>query len=227
MNKRFMVEQLSARIRESAQNAMRERAAAAIEARDGASPDEKRADGRVALEFSNLARAQGRRADNALDDLALLDGFLPPSLPPRAPVAMGAIVEVEDGEEGRTIFLTTHNLTEADELCDLIGVFRTRLLKLDTPVNLRTALFGKGARVQVAGDAVPWLATTQALPFVKRAEAIDSKLTVHLDDPDTQNPLLVQALVTAGAQVRYVMPLDASLEDVYLELVESGESNER
>src|SRR5436190_14228671 len=105
MDKRFMVEQLSARIRESAQNAMRERAAAAIEARDGASPDEKRADGRVALEFSNLARAQGRRADNALDDLALLDGFLPPALPPRAPVAMGAIVEVEDGEEGRTIFL--------------------------------------------------------------------------------------------------------------------------
>ncbi len=100
-----MVEQLAARIRETAQIAMRERAAAATEAREGASPDEKRADGRVALEFSNLARAQGRRADHALDDLALLDGFRPPPLPARAPVAMGAIVEVEDGEEGRTIFL--------------------------------------------------------------------------------------------------------------------------
>ena len=105
MDKKFMVEQLAARIRESAQVAMRERAAAAAEAREGASPDEKRADGRVALEFSNLARAQGRRADNALDDLALLDGFRPPPLPARAPVALGAIIEVEDGEEGRTIFL--------------------------------------------------------------------------------------------------------------------------
>jgi transcription elongation GreA/GreB family factor len=105
MDKRFMVEQLAARIRESAQVAMRERAAAAIEARDGASPDEKRVDGRVALEYANLARAQGRRADSALDDLALLDGFVPPPLPPRAPVAIGAIVEVEDGDEGRTIFL--------------------------------------------------------------------------------------------------------------------------
>jgi ABC-2 type transport system ATP-binding protein len=36
--------------------------------------------------------------------------------------------------EGRTIFLTTHNLPEADELCNLIGIFRTRLLRLDTPM---------------------------------------------------------------------------------------------
>jgi transcription elongation GreA/GreB family factor len=105
MNKKLMVEQLATRLRESAQVAMRERAAAAIEARDGASPDEKRVDGRVALEYANLARAQGRRADNALDDLNLLENFRPGPLPARAPVAMGAIVEVEDGEEGRTIFL--------------------------------------------------------------------------------------------------------------------------
>jgi transcription elongation GreA/GreB family factor len=105
MNKRFMVEQLAARIRESAQVAMRERAAAAAEARAGASPDEKRADGRVALEYSNLARAQGLRAGNALDELAVLESFNPPPLAPRSPVSMGAIVEVEDGEEGRTIFL--------------------------------------------------------------------------------------------------------------------------
>jgi ABC-2 type transport system ATP-binding protein len=125
--------------------------------------------------------------------------------------------------EGRTIFLTTHNLTEADELCDLIAVFRTRLLRLDTPLNLRSSLFGKGTQVQVAGDAAPWVPTIRSLPFVKSVEARDSSLAVHLDDPDAQNPPLVQALVTAGAPVRYVRPLDASLEDVYLELVETDD----
>src|SRR5436190_154692 len=44
--------------------------------------------------------------------------------------------------EGRTIFLTTHNLPEADELCDLIGVFRSRLLRLGTPAHLRIGMFG-------------------------------------------------------------------------------------
>ena len=44
--------------------------------------------------------------------------------------------------EGRTIFLTTHNLPEADELCDLIEMFRTQLLRLGTPAQLRTGTFG-------------------------------------------------------------------------------------
>ena len=35
--------------------------------------------------------------------------------------------------EGRTIFLCTHNLDEADRLCDRVGVFKTRLLVLDSP----------------------------------------------------------------------------------------------
>ncbi len=41
-------------------------------------------------------------------------------------------------KEGRTIFLCTHNLDEADRLCDRVGVFKTRLLVVDTPANLRT-----------------------------------------------------------------------------------------
>ena len=57
--------------------------------------------------------------------------------------------------EGRTIFLTTHNLADADELCDLIGIFQGRLLHLDTPAGLRAELFGEGTRITLAGDAAP------------------------------------------------------------------------
>lgn len=103
MDKQFMVEQLASRIRESVQVALREQEAAAIEARDGATPDEKRADARVALEFSSLAHAQGRRASAALDDLAVIEAFRPPHAGPR--IAVGTILEIEDGSEGRTIFL--------------------------------------------------------------------------------------------------------------------------
>src|SRR5207253_4939086 len=38
--------------------------------------------------------------------------------------------------EGRTIFLTTHNMPEADELCDNIGVFQRRLLRTAAPGEL-------------------------------------------------------------------------------------------
>ncbi|MEN9938631.1 MAG: hypothetical protein RLZZ387_5210, partial [Chloroflexota bacterium] len=121
--------------------------------------------------------------------------------------------------EGRTIFLTTHNLPEADELCDLVGVFRTHLLRLDTPERLRAGIFGRGTLVRLGGDPAPWLDTVRGLPFVRGAQATDSALAVTLDDPDAQNPALARALVEAGAAIRYIEPLDHSLEDVYLELM--------
>src|SRR5713101_4324289 len=124
--------------------------------------------------------------------------------------------------EGRTIFLTTHNLPEADELCDLIGVFRTQLLRVDTPVNLRTGLFGRGTQVRVVGDASGWASTARSLSFVRQVTSQDDRLLVTLDNPDEQNPYLVQALVMAGAQIRFVEPIAHSLEEVYLELIEDA-----
>ncbi len=126
--------------------------------------------------------------------------------------------------EGRTIFLTTHNLPEADELCDLIAVFRTRLLRIGAPATLRAELFGRGTRVQLAGDAAAFLHVARNLAFVHAAEVAGDTLHVALDDPDDQNPHLVRALVEAGAAVRYVEAREHSLEDVYLQLVRGGEA---
>ncbi|HEY7982713.1 MAG TPA: ABC transporter ATP-binding protein [Ktedonobacterales bacterium] len=123
--------------------------------------------------------------------------------------------------EGRTIFLTTHNLPEADELCDLIGVFRARLLRLGTPAQLRAGMFGTGTQVRVVGDAGHWIKTVRALSFVQEATATESTLSISLTQPDEQNPALVRALVEAGALIRAVEPSSHSLEEVYLELVES------
>src|SRR5579864_2080159 len=78
--------------------------------------------------------------------------------------------------EGRTIFLTTHNLPEADELCDLIGVFRVRLLRLGAPASLRAGMFSAGTQVRVAGDAAHWLETVRALSFFQDAAASESTL---------------------------------------------------
>jgi ABC-2 type transport system ATP-binding protein len=139
--------------------------------------------------------------------------------PEAARIVRGFVKELR--VEGRTIFLTTHNLPEADDLCDLIGVFRARLLRVDSPAKLRAALFGRGTRIHLGGDSAGWLATVRALPFVRDVSAHDSTLTIGLDDPDEQNPSLVRALVLAGAPIRAVEPTSHSLEEVYLELLDS------
>lgn len=121
--------------------------------------------------------------------------------------------------EGRTIFLCTHNLDEADRLCDRVAIFKTRLVTVDTPAALRRRLFGRQVVFHLAGVDSRLEALVRAEPFVQEVRAVDNRLVVRLDDPERQNPVLVQRLVEAGARVQFVGELRRSLEDVYLELI--------
>jgi len=125
-------------------------------------------------------------------------------------------------KEGRTIFLCTHNLDEADRLCDRVGVFKTHLLVVDTPANLRSQLFGRRVVFHLVKSDETIAASLRRLPFVREAKVIDNKLVVNLDDPETHNPEIIRVLIGAGAEIQFVGELRHSLEDVYLQLVKNA-----
>jgi ABC-2 type transport system ATP-binding protein len=125
-------------------------------------------------------------------------------------------------KEGRTIFLCTHNLDEADRLCDRVGVFKTHLLVVDTPANLRSQLFGRKVVFHLQKSSETFASTVSTLPFVREAKIIENKLLVNLDDPETYNPEIIRVLVSAGAEIQFVGELRHSLEDVYLQLVKDA-----
>lgn len=125
----------------------------------------------------------------------------------------------ELSKEGRTIFMCTHNLDEADRLCDRIGVFRSRLLVMETPDTLRTQLFGRKVVFHLAKIDDRLEKMVKEMPFVLDAKTVDSKLVVTLDDPETHNPDIIRALVGVGADIHFVGELRRSLEDVYLTLM--------
>ena len=120
---------------------------------------------------------------------------------------------------GRTIFLCTHNLDEADRLCDRIAIFKTRLVTVDTPAALRRRLYGRQVVFHLRSVDNRLAEAVRAEPFVQEVKALDTRLVVRLDDPDTQNPVLIRRLVEAGAELQFVGELRRSLEDVYLQLI--------
>ncbi len=126
--------------------------------------------------------------------------------------------------EGRAIVLCTHNLDEADRLCDRIAVFRTRVLALDTPAALRRQLFGRSVVFHLREVSPAHLMCLKALPVVREVEAVDRRLVVGLEDPERDNPRLIRALVEAGAEIQFVGELRRTLEDVYLRLVEQSDA---
>ena len=125
-------------------------------------------------------------------------------------------------KEGRTIFMCTHNLDEADRLCDRIGVFKSHLLVVDTPARLRQTLFGRKVvfHLREAGNGL--VEAVSKFAFAHDVKIVENKIVVTLDDPDSQNPEIIRALVGAGADLRFVGELRHSLEDVYFQLVKQA-----
>lgn len=125
--------------------------------------------------------------------------------------------------EGRTIFLTTHNLAEADHLCDRIGIFKTRLITIDTPANLRQRLYGRKVVFHMERVEPVWVERIRALPFVTDVQVLDNKLIIALPQPESQNPVVVRCLVEAGANLQFVGELRHSLEEIYLNYIHQAE----
>jgi ABC-2 type transport system ATP-binding protein len=125
-------------------------------------------------------------------------------------------------QEGRTIVMCTHNLDEADRLCDRIAVFKTRLVALDTPKALRRQLYGQTVVFHLRQAKENYSQMIGEFPFVHSARGVENKIVVTLDDPEANNPVLVRSLVEAGAEVQFVGELRRTLEDVYLHLVKDG-----
>jgi ABC-2 type transport system ATP-binding protein len=118
-----------------------------------------------------------------------------------------------------TIFLCTHNLDEAERICDQVAVIKQgHLLLQDSPSALRQRMTVPQIEISATGLTDDMVSSVRALPFVREATSGDGTLKVTVSDlGGTQE--IVRTLVLAGASIEEVRKPTASLEDVYLQLV--------
>jgi ABC-type multidrug transport system ATPase subunit len=122
------------------------------------------------------------------------------------------------GRRGRTVLLSSHLMTEVEQVCDRVGVIdRGVLVKEGSVDELRgdAVLLVRADPLEHAGRVV------EGLPGVAAVATADGALRVTAD-PATA-PAIVQALVGAGVAVTELRPERASLEDVFLNLTREGE----
>ncbi len=142
-------------------------------------------------------------------------------LDPESASLVRSFIEELKGE-GRTIFICTHNLNEAERLCDRIGIFKTHLIEIDTTTNLRLKFFERKVVFHLRELDPLWLNRIQALAGVQDVRAVDNKLVVGMKEPETLNPHIVRTLVDLGADVLFVGELRHSLEEIYMETIKSA-----
>jgi ABC-2 type transport system ATP-binding protein len=122
--------------------------------------------------------------------------------------------------EKRTILLNTHQLAEAERVCDRVGIMQTRLIAVGTPDGLRGSGSVRTTAIQLAvvTDAVVAAARNAARADVT---VTGSTITIPVDKPERDNPELVKAIVAAGGEIQFVNGSVPTLEEAYLKLLGS------
>jgi ABC-2 type transport system ATP-binding protein len=121
-------------------------------------------------------------------------------------------------EKKKTIFLNTHNLDEAQRICDKIGILNTKLMAVGTPEQLERSIHGRKTVIQLIHSSKLILDSLRKLK-VKNLVSEDNKLTFDVTDPSKENPDVVDTIVSAGGRIETVTVTSSSLEDAYLKLV--------
>jgi len=157
-------------------------------------------------------------------DLVFLDE--PTSgLDPVASAALREDLERLAAREGVTVFLTTHNLAEAEKLCTQVAVINHgQLMAAGSPADLRSRT--SAPRLYVTGKLDPQVVEgLRANPLVTKLEQHNSRLVLDLSDPSRSHELVTQ-MVASGAQIDEVRKEKADLEEVFLALVEEEKTGE-
>ena len=141
-------------------------------------------------------------------------------LDPLATVSVREDLQNLANSQGVTIFLTTHNLTEAEKICRQIAVIRRgRLLATGSPDEVRQS--GGKASLEISGDGFDetMLAALHAQPGIESIQATGTNLRIIFNRPVSSAPL-INLLVGLGAQIEEVRKGKNDFEDAFLSLLE-------
>ena len=120
------------------------------------------------------------------------------------PAAAHEVHDLIDGlrEKGVTIFLTTHRLEEAEQLCDRVAIMNTTLRTIGRPDELRDQLFHKSIEVKTRNPLSDPDAVFDGLPGVDNwSRNRKGVYVVSVSDPTVAAPEVTRALVRSGADV--------------------------
>ena len=145
---------------------------------------------------------------------------LDPSAAARLRDDLEKLVEIE----GVTVFLNTHNLAEAERLCQQIGIIRGgKLVANGSPSELRARAGNPHLEIRGVGFTSDAIQELRRRKEIVSAKLHNNSLTIQLREAGETAPL-VSILVRSGVQVEEVIKAQSSLEEVFLSLVNEGES---
>jgi len=128
----------------------------------------------------------------------------------------------EFNKNGTTVFLTTHNMEEVNQLCDRIAIINHgKIAAIDSPERLRLRSSGLQS-IEVSFDKAVNVEDLSKVQGVKEAKKTGDKLRLYVDEPSVVIDKLVDFARSKRLKILSLNTLAPSLEDVFLKLVKES-----
>jgi ABC-2 type transport system ATP-binding protein len=130
----------------------------------------------------------------------------------------------ELNQEGATVFLTTHNIEEANQMCNRVAIINSgRIAAIDSPENLRNTIQSSQS-VEVAFDRkVSNLDSLQAIGSVNEIRQEGNKFKLYTNEPGQLACQIAEYASSQELRVLALNTLEPSLEDVFIHLTSTKE----
>ncbi|MFW9919242.1 MAG: ATP-binding cassette domain-containing protein [Candidatus Thorarchaeota archaeon] len=127
-------------------------------------------------------------------------------------------------EYKQTVFINSHNLPEVQRMCDRIAIIdEGRILMYGKTEELRTKLHAQQQyRILVIGDISAAETIVKTQNFIKKCEVDVDTILIEIENPTKNNVKLLKSLIDGGVNVIEFAEEEATLEDLYLEVIKGG-----
>jgi ABC-2 type transport system ATP-binding protein len=127
-------------------------------------------------------------------------------------------------QENITVFLCTHNLTEASSLSDRVCFIKQKIIRIATLSELQSHEKNKRVEIVFKQDASRYRKVLESIPGINSLNIMDNTASVFVENPESDNPGIIKRLANNDIDILYVNEIKASLEDIYLELIKDEET---
>jgi len=171
--------------------------------------------------YHSLSGGQKQRLHIALalvhdPEIVFLDE-LTTGLDPQARRAMWQLIK-KIRDQGKTVFLTTHYMEEAEQLCDRVAIIdRGKIIALDSPAGLIASLGGENRILFTVDDGVD-PDRFRCLPYVSHVDLMAERVVLYSSKSSATLMELIREAEANGWSLQDLHVQRATLEDVFLAL---------
>ena len=127
-------------------------------------------------------------------------------------------------KERTTVFLCTHNLTEASSLSDRVCFIKKKIIRIASLGELQNHDRHRKVEIVFGDEAKKFIPVLKNIKNILEVDTNKNKAILLVNEPEKSNPGIVRKLIANDIDILYINEIKASLEEIYLNLIKDEEA---